>query len=108
MSEQVLGFLDNQPESNLLRVLKATDALREKGPMLGRPFVDSVKGSAIHNLKELRVSSSRDGAIRILFCFSPKRIALLLVAGDKSNNWSGWYERAIEQAEEEYDRFLEN
>lgn len=108
MSDQVVEFLDALTDSDRVRVSKAIDAPRETGPQLGRPFVHSIKGSRIHNLKELRVTSSNELAIRILFCFSPKRIGLFLVAGDKSNNWSGWYGRAIEQAEEEYERLLEN
>jgi hypothetical protein len=34
------------------QVVYAIEALAEVGPSLGRPLVDRVKGSAIHNLKE--------------------------------------------------------
>jgi hypothetical protein len=82
--------------------------LAAHGPNLARPLVDSVSGSRIRNLKELRVLSSRDQAILILFCFTPARIALLLVAGDKSNNWNSWYKQAIQEAEEIYERYVKN
>jgi Phage derived protein Gp49-like (DUF891) len=36
----------------------AIEALVEGGPSLGRPLVDRIKGSSIHNLKELRPGSS--------------------------------------------------
>ena len=41
----------------------AIEVLQEKGPGLGRPLVDTVKGSRHSNMKELRPG----GFIRILF-----------------------------------------
>ena len=67
------------------------------GPALGRPTVDRVAGSAVHNLKELRVRSG--GELRILFAFDEERRAVLLVGGDKTGNWKEWYEEAIPIAE---------
>jgi len=108
MSEQVTTWLEAQPRSTKVKVEKVLQLLIDHGPHLGRPLVGSIVGSAISNLKELRVSSSNQLAIRILFCFTPARMALLLVAGDKSNNWSKWYSEAIEQAEEIYEQQLED
>jgi DNA-binding XRE family transcriptional regulator len=73
------------------QVVYAIEALAEVGPNLGRPLVDRIKGSAIHNLKELRPGSAGATEVRILFVFDPWRSAILLVAGDKAGNWSGWY-----------------
>jgi hypothetical protein len=108
MSEQVSTWLEVQPRSTRKRVDELLLILRLVGPQLGRPTVDSITGSSIHNLKELRVSSTRKEAPRILFCFTKERVALLLVAGDKAHNWSDWYGRAIQQAEEQYEQFLED
>jgi hypothetical protein len=58
------------------------------GPNLGRPAVDSIKSSRHHNMKELR---SVGGNLRALFCFDPRRTAIVLLGGDKSNDWVGWY-----------------
>jgi hypothetical protein len=73
---------------------------------LGRPLVDSVKGSRVKNLKELRPGSTRRSEVRILFAFDPLRRAILLVAGDKSSDWKGWYKAAIKRAELLYDDHL--
>jgi hypothetical protein len=35
-------------------VAEAVDLLSERGPALGRPLVDRLKGSIYHNMKELR------------------------------------------------------
>jgi hypothetical protein len=57
--------------------------LRKFGPQLGRPQVDTLKGSKHANMKELRFSA--DGGIwRVAFAFDVKRRAVLLVGGDKS------------------------
>jgi hypothetical protein len=73
------------------------------GPSLGRPLVDTLTGSRIANLKELR---PRRNDIRILFAFDPRRTAILLLGGSKTNDWNGWYERNIPEAERLYDDYL--
>jgi hypothetical protein len=49
---------------------------------------DTITGSKIKNLKELRPGSSGKSEIRILFVLDPWRPAILLVAGDKAGKWS--------------------
>ncbi|EHR62583.1 type II toxin-antitoxin system RelE/ParE family toxin [Saccharomonospora cyanea] len=87
-------------------VVDAIDRLAEAGPRLGRPLVDRIAGSRLHNLKELRPGSAGRSEIRILFVFGPWRSAVLLTGGDKSGNWSGWYQRAIPLAEDLYEEYL--
>lgn len=87
------------------RIAAALDKLEEAGPALGRPFVDSVKGSRHHNMKELR---SVGGHLRMLFAFDRQRTAIVLIGGDKTNDWKGWYARNIPRADRLYDRHLRN
>ncbi|MER6157475.1 type II toxin-antitoxin system RelE/ParE family toxin [Streptomyces sp. NPDC001868] len=84
------------------QVEDAIDALALLGPTLGRPLVDRIKGAEQHHLKELRPGSSGKSEIRILFAFDPARRAVLLVAGDKTGNWRGWYDTNIPIAEKRY------
>jgi hypothetical protein len=81
----------------------AVDFLIEGGPGLGRPFVDTVDGSRIANLKELR---PKRNDIRILSAFYPRRTAILLIGGSKANNSQDWYERNIPEAERLYEAYL--
>jgi hypothetical protein len=60
----------------------------------------------LHNLKELRPGSSGRSEIRVLFMFDPWRSSILLVAGDKAGDWTGWYDRNIPKAEKLYDIYL--
>jgi hypothetical protein len=61
-------------------VLSSIQSLEESGPATGRPTVDSVKGSRHSNMKELRATRT----IRIFFAFDPRRVAMLLIGGDKA------------------------
>jgi hypothetical protein len=79
--------------------------LMARGPGLGRPLVDTITGSRLANLKELRppVGVHR---LRILFLFDPRRTAILLVGGDKTGRWQEWYREAIPEAERLYEEHL--
>jgi hypothetical protein len=81
----------------------AVGLLEQRGPGLGRPLVDSLKGSrhANMNMKELRA-----GTIRVLFAFNPKRTALLLIGGDKRDRWQEFYARMIPLADDLFDEHL--
>ena len=74
--------------------------------MLGRPLVDSVKGSRHKNMKELRPGSQGRSELRVLFAFDPSRHAVLLVAGDKTGAWERWYRFHVPVADDLYDRHL--
>lgn len=101
-----LAELNKEDPDSATRVAAAIEMLKEHGPALDRPLADTIKGSRIANLKELRPGSSGRKKIRILFAFDWWRQAILLVAGDKSGNWQGWYKSAIELAERLYDEHL--
>lgn len=88
----------------LLAITAAMDNLENEGPALGRPLVDRIKGSRLHNLKELRPGSEGTSEVRMLFVFDEARQAVFLVAGDKAGNWNRWYDEAIPLAEERYAR----
>ena len=84
-------------------VRAAVEIVQERGPALGRPFVDTVHGSRHANMKELR---SRAGHIRVLFAFDPRRTAILLIGGDKTDRWNEWYRDMIPVADDLYDEHL--
>ncbi|MCA8908588.1 MAG: type II toxin-antitoxin system RelE/ParE family toxin [Rhodospirillaceae bacterium] len=87
-------------------ILHGVHLLGWKGPMLGRPDVDTLKGSKHANMKELRFDA--DGGVwRLAFAFDPERKAILLVAGDKSGVRSRrFYKKLIEKADQRFDRHL--
>jgi hypothetical protein len=109
MTAQVEAFLDELYDSDRdthRLVNQAILVLERNGPAEGRPLVDSITASKLPNMKELRPPSGGNSEIRVLFCFDPWRSAILLIAGDKSGQWSRWYRDAIPQAEELYAEYL--
>lgn len=63
----------------------------------GEPRIDTVKAlkaSRHANMKELRFSAA-DGEWRVAFAFDPNRIAILLVAGDKSGASTKGFHREL-------------
>jgi hypothetical protein len=92
--------------ATLKQISNAIDILAEEGPALGRPLVDTVDGSELANLKELRPGSAGTSEVRLLFIFDPARQAVFLVGGNKAGNWKRWYDSAIPQAEHAYGQYL--
>jgi hypothetical protein len=87
-------------------ILALSLVLEEFGPQLGRPRVDTLKGSRHANMKELRFSAA-DGEWRVAFAFDPRRRAILLVAGDKSGiGERRFYRELIRKADGRFGRHL--
>ena len=88
-------------------MLARFELLARLGPELGRPFCDTLKGSAHANMKELRCDAD-NGVWRIAFAFDPKRQAILLTAGDKGGaNQKRFYKRLIKTADDRFDAHIE-
>ncbi len=68
---QWLDSLGGTDHGSYQQVVSAIEALAEVGPNLGRPLADRIKGSTMHNLKELRPGSVGSSEIRVLFAFDP-------------------------------------
>ncbi|MFB4305992.1 type II toxin-antitoxin system RelE/ParE family toxin [Actinomadura sp. GTD37] len=108
VTNELLAWINALDERSRAQVVDAIDRLAEIGPGLGRPLVDRIEGSRLHNLKELRPGSAGSSEIRVLFVFDPWRSAILLTGGDKSGNWSGWYKQAIPRAEDLYEEYVKD
>jgi hypothetical protein len=73
---------------------------------MGRPRVDTLKGSRHANMKELRFSAAA-GEWRVAFAFDAKRKAILLVGGDKSgHSEKRFYRELIRKADDRFDAHL--
>jgi hypothetical protein len=92
------------PEVVQNAIVAAVEIVQEQGPGLGRPLVDTIKESRHANMKELRPLF---GNVRILFTFDPRRMAILLIGGDKTNRWKAWYREFVPIADRLYDEHLE-
>jgi len=104
IKEPVAEFLQGLEDSEYAAVEAAIRVLSEFGPNLTAPSkVKLIVASRHKNMKELRCTSN--GKIfRILFAFDPKRRAILLVGGDKSEiGFDDFYEINVPIADAMFD-----
>ena len=90
---------DNERDAIIATAMR----LQQDGPALRRPLSGIMKGSRFPNMKELIPPA---GNIRILYIFDPKRRAIFLLGGDKTDDWSDWYTKNIPIADAIYERHL--
>jgi hypothetical protein len=69
VTNELLAWIGTLDERTRAQVVDAIDRLAEAGPALGRPLVDSIAHSSVHNLKELRPGSAGRSEVRIMFAF---------------------------------------
>jgi hypothetical protein len=104
--ELITGWLAGLDDRSHELVIAALELLAERGPLLGRPLVDTVISSRHNNTKELRPGSAGRTELRALFAFDPQRAAIMLVAGDKQGQWKRWYDQNIPIADDLFDTHL--
>lgn len=101
--EREFDELNEQVQDECFAHLKL---LEKFGPKLGRPHVDTLKGSKHSNMKELRFTAD-NGVWRLAFAFDPKRRAILLVCGDKSgSSQKRFYQSLLKKADKRFENYL--
>lgn len=98
-------WFDLLSDEDRAAMLAAMLVLQQKGPLLSRPYADTIKGSAYSNMKELRVQS-KGKPIRAFFAFDPERSAILLCAGNKAGNEKQFYKQMVPLADREFTEYL--
>lgn len=72
--------------------------------MLRFPHSSGVKGSKHDHMRELRIQH-QGRPYRVLYAFDPRRVAILLIGGDKTGD-DRWYETYVPIADRLYDECL--
>ena len=94
----------NSPKPSEFRWRGPFWLLEERGPHLPFPYSSGVTGSRHSAMRELRVQHRRNPC-RVLYIFDPRRVALLLLGGDKTGD-DRWYEKNVPLADQIYDNYL--
>jgi len=94
------GLTEEEQESVAASVM----VLRQLGPALGFPHSSGIVGSKHFRMRELRVQH-QGRPYRVLYCFDPRRVAILLIGGDKTGD-DRWYEAHVPLADKIYDQHL--
>ena len=86
-------------------VASGVELLRENGPNLRYPLSSAIGGSRHGHMRELRVQIG-GRPIRVFYAFDPRRMAILLIGGDKTGHHR-FYEVYVPIADRLYDVYLE-
>lgn len=78
--------------------------LEELGPQLPHPYTSGIASSRHGHMRELRIQVKGD-PVRTLYAFDPRRVAILLIGGDKTGN-DRWYDEFVPLADRLYDDHL--
>jgi hypothetical protein len=107
-TEEYDAWFLEQGEDGQTSIQMKVEILKEYGPHLPRPHADTLKGSKLKNLKELRTQTT-DHVFRVAFLFDEERKAVLLIGGDKKGkNKERFYKNLIKQAEKIYQQYRRN
>ena len=79
--------------------------LERRGPSLPYPYSSKVHESRYSHMRELRIQSE-GRPIRIFYAFDPRRMAILLLGGDKKGD-DLFYSRMVPKADALYEAHLE-
>ena len=79
--------------------------LQAHGVTLGHPYSSDIRGSRFTQMRELR-TQHKGRPYRVLYAFDPRRMAILLIGGDKTGNMR-WYEQFVPIADNLYETHLE-
>ncbi|MDF5722680.1 MAG: type II toxin-antitoxin system RelE/ParE family toxin [Rhizonema sp. PD37] len=92
-------------ESTQVAIDAAVRLLEARGPEQHFPYSSKINGSYHSQMRELRVQHKGE-PYRILYAFDPRRVAILLLGGNKGGD-NQWYEDNVAKADRLYDEHLE-
>jgi hypothetical protein len=103
-SPEMRSWMKSLSPRDRARIIAPIEALREQGPGLSGSLSKHIRTSRHPNMKELR---STGGHLRVLYAFGRDRRAILLLGGDKTNNWDRWYRINVPKADRILDRYTD-
>lgn len=95
---------DMLSENEQVDIATIVGLLEHHGPNLKFPHSSGINGSKHSHMRELRIQH-KGQPYRILYAFDPKRIAILLIGGNKIGD-DRWYEKYVPIADQLYDEHL--
>ena len=105
-SDKFGEWWDALDEDEQVDVSAAVELLEREGPFLAFPFSSKIQGSRYGEIRELRIQHAGD-PYRVLYAFDPRRIAFLLLGGNKGGEEKSWYRKNVPVAEKIYKAHLE-
>ena len=104
VTDEWLEWFRGLAESEQEEIAASIGLLETKGPQLPFPYSSGVNGSRHSRMRELR-TQIQGCPFRTLYAFDPRRVAILLIGGDKTGD-GRWYEAFVPRADDLYDEHL--
>ena len=105
VTDEWLAWFDQLTADEQEELAATIGLLEAKGPHLPFPYSSAVLSSRHSHMRELR-TQVHGRPFRTLYAFDPRRVAILLIAGDKTGD-DRWYAVFVPKADELYDEHLE-
>jgi len=102
--DEFVEWYEELGDEDRVAVTAALDVLEVRGVALGFPQSSAIRGSKFA-MRELRIQS-QGKPIRLLYCFDPKRQAVAILGGHKTDN--RFYEEYVPRAERLYQSYLDD
>jgi len=99
------AWWDTLAESEQIAIDAHVRELERRGPNVPFPYSSGISGSRHRHMRELRIQSG-GRPLRVFYAFDPRRVAILLIGGDKTGD-DRFYARLIPIADRLYDVHLE-
>jgi hypothetical protein len=103
-TDEFEGWWNGLDEGEQESVAAYVELLERRGPRLSHPHSSGIMESRHRHMRELRVQHE-GRPYRVLYAFDPRRVAILLIGGDKTGN-DRWYEEFVPEADDLYDVHL--
>ena len=103
-TDEFEAWWDSLDEEEQESVAAYVMLLEKRGPSLPHPYSSGIHGSRHAHMRELRVQH-KGRPYRVLYAFDPRRVAILLIGGDKTGD-DRWYERTVPVADGLYEEHL--
>ena len=104
-TDQFGTWWERLTEAEQESVNAGVELLMRVGPGLRRPHSGSIRESRFPNMRELVIQHA-GRPYRVLYAFDPRRVAILLIGGDKTGD-ARWYEVNVPVADRLYEEHLD-
>ena len=104
VTDEWLEWFEALPAEEQEEIAATIGLLENGGPHLPFPYSSGVTSSRHSHMRELR-AQVHGRPYRTLYAFDPRRIAILLIAGDKTGD-DRWYEVFVPRADDLYDEHV--
>jgi hypothetical protein len=104
-TDEFKNWWDHLTAEEQASVRACVKLLEERGVSLKYPYCAGIERSRYDHMRELRVQHA-GRPYRVLYAFDPRRIAILLIGGDKTGD-DRWYDTFVPLADKIYGRHLE-